>query len=61
MPPPPPPPEPEWVALLQFFHEKADFENFRNYAIAAGDLFDPADPAVAEIFDRARARRDSAR
>jgi hypothetical protein len=61
MPTPPPAPEPEWVSLMQFFQEDAEFESVRSYAQASGDRFDPADPAVAEIFARARARRDSAR
>jgi hypothetical protein len=61
MPAPPPKPEPEWVSLMQFFQEKAEFESLRSYAQAAGDRFDPADPAVAEIFARARARRDNSK
>jgi hypothetical protein len=59
--PTPPPAEPEWVSLLRFVQEPTEFRSLRSTAEAAGDRFDPADPAVAEIFDRARARRDSAR
>jgi hypothetical protein len=61
MPAPPPAPEPEWASLLPFVHERAEFRSLRDYAQAAGDRFDPADPAVAEIFARARARRDNAK
>jgi hypothetical protein len=45
---------------MRFFQEPAEFITLRSYVEAAGDQFDPADPAVAEIFDRARARRDNA-
>jgi hypothetical protein len=58
---PPLAPEPEWVSLMRFFQEPAEFKNFRSYAQAAGNRFDPGDPAVAENFARARARRDNAR